>query len=70
MKTLNFEQMETVSGGGWWSDWGADAAAWALCTVGPYAALSIPGPGALISLGIKVGCATAGALVVIDKALS
>ena len=70
MKIMNFEQMEQVNGGGWWSEWGADASAWVLCTVGPYAALSIPGPGALISLGIKVSCANAGALVFIDKAAS
>ena len=67
---MNFEQMELVSGGGWCSDWGADAAAWTLCTVGPYAALAIPGPGALISLGIRVGCYTSGAVVIINKATS
>ncbi len=70
MKTMNFEQMELVSGGGWWSNWGENAAVFALCTVGPWAALAIPGPGALISLGIKFGCTTAGALVIINEAAS
>lgn len=66
---MNFEQMVLVSGGGWWSDCGADAAAWTLCTFGP-TALAIPGPGAPISLGIKVGCATTIALVIITEAAS